>query len=142
MWQTVSEQRRIGHPPDHVWAAITNPDQLAEWMYPTDFDATVGKSFTLRPPANPHANFDGTVRGQVLIADAPRSVAYTWNGGPVVGTVVRIRLAEDGDSTQLELEHSGFDVSEPWGEAAFRGAEYGWRVMLDKLGVLLDTRST
>jgi len=30
----------------------------------------------------------------------------------------------------LLFEHSGFDVSQPWGEQALRGAEFGWGKML------------
>ena len=43
------------------------------------------------------------------------------------------RLEPDGDGTRLFFEHSGFDVSQPWGEQAFKGAEYGWAKMLKQL---------
>jgi hypothetical protein len=35
--------------------------------------------------------------------------------------------------TRTLLEHSGFDVSQPWAEEALRGAELGWAKMLKQL---------
>jgi hypothetical protein len=35
------------------------------------------------------------------------------------------RLESDVDGTRAFFEHSGFDMSQPWGEQAFRGAEFG-----------------
>ena len=44
------------------------------------------------------------------------------------------RLEPDGDGTRVFFEHSGFDMSQPWGEQAFRGAEFVWAKMLERLG--------
>jgi hypothetical protein len=46
---------------------------------------------------------------------------------------VSFRLEPDGEGTRLFLEHSGFEISQTFGEQAFRGAEFGWANMLKKL---------
>ena len=60
-----------------------------------------------------------------------------WRGETLAGrrgrTQVIYRLEPDGDGTRVFVEHSGFDTSQPWGEQAFRGAEFGWAKMLERL---------
>jgi hypothetical protein len=46
---------------------------------------------------------------------------------------VSFRLEPEGTGTRLFFEHSGFDVSLPFGQQAFKGAEYGWAKMLGQL---------
>jgi len=101
-----------------------------EWMYPNDFEPRVGHHFTFRMPANPKFGFDGIVRCEVLECEPPSRLAYSWSGGP---GVVSYRLEPDGDGTRVFFEHSGFDVSQPWGKQALRGAEVGWEKMFERL---------
>jgi len=41
--------------------------------------------------------------------------------------------SRDGERTGVLFEHSGFDVSQPWGDQALRGAAFGWAKMLGQL---------
>jgi hypothetical protein len=50
---------------------------------------------------------------------------------------VSFQLEPDGDGTRLVLEHTGFDLSLPWAEEAFHGAEYGWAQMLKQLATVV-----
>ena len=54
-------------------------------------------------------------------------------GPPIIDTQVIDRLEPDGDRTRVFFEPSGFDMSQPQGEQAFRGAELGWAKMLERL---------
>jgi hypothetical protein len=54
-------------------------------------------------------------------------------GRPIIGTQVIYRLEPDGDGTRVFCEYSGFDMSQPWAEQAFRGAEFGWVKKLERL---------
>jgi uncharacterized protein YndB with AHSA1/START domain len=138
MWGGVTRELEIERPPEEVWRALTDNEELAKWMYPNDFADTEGQEFTLTPPPNPRADFDGRVHGRVLVARAPEVLAYTWSGGPVVGTVVRYRLrASESGGTLISFEHSGFDLASPFGADALAGADIGWRVMLSKLEAML-----
>lgn len=121
--------------PEQVWRAIADRAALAEWMFPNDFEPRVGHLFTFRVPGNPQANFDGlTVRCEVRECEPPRRLVFSWSaGGPVVETRVSFRLEPEGAGTRLFFEHSGFDLSHPFGEQAFRGAEFGWAKMFGRL---------
>jgi len=74
-------------------------------------------------PLNPKAGFDGiVVRCQVLECESPSQLATSWPAGPIIDTQVIYRLEPDGGGTRVFFEHSGFDMSHPWGEQAFRWA--------------------
>ena len=132
---TIQREILIPQPREQVWRAITDSATLAEWMFPNDFEPRVGHRFTFRVPGNPKMNFDGlTVRCEVLECDPPDRLAFSWSaGGPVENTQVSFRLDPDGDGTRLFFEHTGFDVAMPFGEQAFKGAEFGWTRMLKQL---------
>jgi uncharacterized protein YndB with AHSA1/START domain len=140
MSKTIHREILIQQPREQVWRAITDSATLAEWMYPNDFEPRVGHHFTFRVPPNPKVGFDGlVVHCEVLQCEPPRENAggvltFSWSvGGPVDNTRVSFRLEPDADGTRLFFEHSGFDVSQPWGEQAFKGAEFGWTKMLKQL---------
>ena len=139
MTNTIRREILIPQPREQVWRALTDRVTLAEWMYPNDFEPRVGHHFTFRVPANPKAGFDGlVVRCEVLECEPPGRLAFSWSvGGPVVNTRVSFRLETDGAGTRVYFEHSGFDVSRPGGDQAFRGAQYGWAKMLKQLAAVV-----
>jgi uncharacterized protein YndB with AHSA1/START domain len=131
-------------PPEQVWGAITHRDALAEWMFPNDFEPRVGHHFTFRVPPKPEANFDGlTVHCEVLECEPPSRLVFTWSaGGAVVDTRVSFLLEPEGSGTRLVFEHFGFDLSHPFGNQAFKGAEFGWARMLEHLSTVVVARAT
>lgn len=133
MTGSIKRELVLPQSPEVVWRALTDSVALAEWMYPNDFAPRVGHRFTFRVPPNPQAGFDGIVRCEVLECVPSSRLTYSWAGGPVVGTQVSYRLEPEGDGTRVFFEHSGFDLSQPWGDGALKGAEVGWDRMLDAL---------
>jgi uncharacterized protein YndB with AHSA1/START domain len=135
---TIQRELLIPQPPERVWQALTERATLAEWMYPNDFEPHVGHHFTFRVPPKPEVGFEGLdVRCEVLECDAPRRLVFSWSvAGPVANTQVSFQLKPDGDGTRVFFEHSGFDLSHPMGNQAFKGAEYGWAKMLGQLAVV------
>jgi uncharacterized protein YndB with AHSA1/START domain len=133
---TVRKEIRLPQRREEVWRAITDRALLAEWMYPNDFEPRIGHRFTFEVPANPKVGFDGlTVQCEVLECAAPSRLVFSWTvGGPVTDTRVTFRLEPDGEGTRVLLEHSGFDLAQPFGQQAFKGADYGWAKMLGQLG--------
>jgi uncharacterized protein YndB with AHSA1/START domain len=146
MSNTICREMLIPQPREEVWQAITDSATLAEWMFPNDFEPRVGHRFAFQVPPNPKVNFDGlTVRCEVLQCDPPHRLAFSWSAGELVDTRVSFRLEPDrldGDATRLFFEHAGFDLSQPWGEQAFKGAEYGWAKMLKELAAVVAGRTT
>ena len=149
MTKTIRREILIPQPREQVWRAIADSATLAEWMFPNDFEPRVGHHFTFRVPGNPKMNFDGlVVRCEVLECEPPREnaggenaggrLAFSWSaGGPVENTRVSFLLEPDGEGTRVLFEHSGFDVSQPFGEQAFKGAEFGWAKMFKQLATVV-----
>jgi uncharacterized protein YndB with AHSA1/START domain len=136
--KTIERELLIPQPPEQVWRALTDSATLAEWMFPNDFEPRVGHRFTFRVPPNPKAGFDGIiVHCEVLECERPASLAFSWSAGGLVDTRVSFRLEPNGDGTRVLFEHAGFDVSQPWGEQAFKGAEFGWAKMLKQLALVV-----
>jgi uncharacterized protein YndB with AHSA1/START domain len=134
MSNAIRRELLIPQPPAEVWLAVADSAMLAEWMFPNDFEPRLGHRFTFQVPPNPQANFDGLiVNCKVLLCDPPQRLAFSWTAGGLVDTRVSFRLEPEGDGTRLFFEHAGFDLSQPWGEQAFKGAEYGWAKMLKQL---------
>lgn len=99
----------LAYPVAAVWAALTEPAALSEWLMATaDFTAEVGSRFTLK--ARPMPGWDGVINGTVLEVEPPRRLAYTWQGSHMrrPTTVTWTLIPLDGDSTRLRLEHAGF----------------------------------
>ena len=144
MTNTIRKEILIPQPREQVWRALTDSATLAEWMFPNDFEPRVGHHFTFRVPGNPKANFDGlVVRCQVLECEPPGEstggrLVFSWSaGGPVDNTQVSFRLEPDGEGTRVVFEHAGFDVSQPFGEQALKGAEFGWAKMFKQLAAVV-----
>jgi uncharacterized protein YndB with AHSA1/START domain len=144
MTKTIQREIVIPQPPAQVWRALTESAMLAEWMFPNDFAPRVGHRFTFHVPPNPKVGFEGlAVRCEVLECEPPSEnttgrLAFSWSaGGPVENTPVSFRLEPDGEGTRLVFEHSGFDVSQPFGQQALKGAEFGWANMFKQLAAVV-----
>jgi len=113
--------RELRHPPDKVWRALTDPDELRHWA-PFDADhslATVG-AVKLSTVGTPMVS-DSTVKR----ADAPHLLEHTWGGFDL-----RWELEPRGGGTRLTLWHN---IARPY---IAMGAA-GWHVCLDVLDHLL-----
>jgi len=138
MTKTIRREIMVPQSRDQVWRALTDSATLAEWMFPNDFEPQVGHRFTFRVPPNPEVNFEGLiVHCEVLECEPPSSLAFSWSAGGLGDTRVSFQVQPDGDGTRIVFEHSGFDVSQPWGEQALKGAEFGWATMFKKLAAVV-----
>jgi len=80
---------------------------LSRWYLDNDFSPVVGHQFTFRPA--PNSGFDGILRGEVILVDAPNQLVYTFQGGSMKRkTIVTWTLTPDGAGTLLTLQHTGF----------------------------------
>jgi uncharacterized protein YndB with AHSA1/START domain len=133
--RSVVVEREIGHPPEKLWRALTQPHLIAEWLMKNDFAPTVGHKFNLT------GEWGGVLDCEVLEVDPPRTLAYTWdfaNDDPAFAlkSVVTFTLTPTAGGTHLRMEQAGF---RPTQKQAFGGAMLGWRKFFDNLeGVLAD----
>lgn len=138
MSETVSLDVDLKSPIERVWHALTDGTTLSEWALFSvqDFRPVVGHRFHFQN--QPVPGWDGLITGEVLEAEPPRRLSYTWEGGPAalaVRTTVTWTLSEPKPGlTRLHMEHSGFD---PAAKQAIGGARYGWTRMLGQLQTVL-----
>lgn len=112
-------------------------------MFPNDMEPLLGHRFTFHVPPKPEVNFEGmSIQCEVLECEPPSRLAFSWVAGGLADSRVSFRLEPEGAGTRLLFEHSGFDVSQPRGQQAFKGAEYGWAKMLGALPGVVASRTT
>ena len=97
-------ERRLSAPPDRVWRAITDPDEMKAW-FPSNVegDRAVGAELLFTydvvdqdDPEQLAAEGLPLFAGRVLEFDPPRLFSFTW--GP---EVIRLELVPEGDGTRL-----------------------------------------
>jgi uncharacterized protein YndB with AHSA1/START domain len=105
--------RDYPQPPEKVWRALTDPALIPRWTStgaggrPEGFATTVGTKF--RYVAKPKPGWSGIVECEVLEADEPKLLRYSWadpGGGEV--TEVAYRLEPHGNGTRFTFQHTGF----------------------------------
>jgi uncharacterized protein YndB with AHSA1/START domain len=118
--------RELGHPPEQVWRAITEPDHLAAW-FPQRIEGDLHKPGA--PLRFEHAGGIPGFEGQVLAVEPPSLLEFTW--GP---DTLRFDITPSGRGCILTLT----DTITELGKAARDGA--GWHACLDLLAASLDHR--
>ena len=121
-------ERHLAHPPEKVWRAITEPEQLRAWFPQT---VTVAEWAVGAPVHFEHERRGevGTYDGEVLAYEPLSHLEFSW------GTdTIRLEIEPDGDGTKLTL----LDTLDELGKAARDGA--GWHACLDGLEAHLDER--
>jgi uncharacterized protein YndB with AHSA1/START domain len=111
--------RTLPHPPERVWRAITEPDELIHW-FPTTIEGerAAGAPLRFSFPGGEAPPFDGAM----LAYEDGRMLEFSW--GP---DIVRLELRPTPEGTELTL----LDTVEEHGKAARDGA--GWHACLDGL---------
>jgi uncharacterized protein YndB with AHSA1/START domain len=126
----VSHPRRIEreavypHPPERVWRALVDPNELAAWLMPTDFAPEVGRNFSLETGVDEV----GTIRGEVLEIDEPKLLRCRWSGA-FGDTMVTFELFPEADGTRLRVVHHGWDEAHV---ADRDGFDDGWKQKLEQ----------
>jgi uncharacterized protein YndB with AHSA1/START domain len=126
---TLNFERRLSHPVQAVWTAITDPEELAQW-FPSrvEADLEVGgrMTFTFEDYTLPDGS--NTMPGEVTELDPPRVFAFRWGEDQL-----RFELEPvDGDRGCVLR----FTVLLGTLEKASRDGA-GWHVCLDRLAALL-----
>jgi uncharacterized protein YndB with AHSA1/START domain len=109
----------LPHPPASVWTALTDPQALAEWLMPNNFEPRVGHVFRFH--VDPMPGFSGINECKVLEVDPPRRLVYTWvvlpkapDAAPPPPMTVTWTLEPEGEGTRLQLEQAGLEVLNWW----------------------------
>lgn len=117
-------QRRLPHPPERVWRALTEPRHLAAW-FPTSIEGKRRAGAALR------FVFPGdrgpTLEGEMLAYEPYRLLEFRWNDD-----LLRFELEPDGNGTVVTFVNTFDEVGRAARDAA------GWHLCLDALARQLE----
>lgn len=119
--------RSFDHPHASVWAALTEPARLVEWLAPGEIAGAVGG------PAKLNFVDSGIViDSQVSAYEAPRLVEYSWSGPGEPLRPLRWEVEPQGEGSLLTLT-----LRTPDGEDVARSCA-GWEAHLEMLAAALE----
>lgn len=148
MAHTIRQQYFYDHSPEAVWAYLTTPELMAQWLMPNDFELRVGHEFQFRYKPIPAFNVDGIFHCRVLEVLPLKKLSYTWTAGPGDGTVnldtiVVWTLAQKDEGTELHLEHSGFkEKNFSFYEALYDGWQEKFVLIAERLNLVKNDTAT
>jgi uncharacterized protein YndB with AHSA1/START domain len=109
-----------------VWAALTEPEQLVQWLAPGEIE--------LRPGGAARLNFADSgivIDSTVTTVEPIRRLEYSWSGPGEPERPIRWRLEPDGETVRLTLT-----IAVPANEDIGRSAA-GWAAHLEMLAAAL-----
>lgn len=130
----IAFERRLRHPVETVWAALTEPAQLAAWLGPGTLDPRAGGAFALRAGPEDFPALQRTIVGRILVWNPPRLLELEWRQPGFDASVVRYELEPDAGGSILRLTHRRSVAPGALGGRA------GWHAYLDRLAACLDGR--
>ncbi|MDX6284043.1 MAG: hypothetical protein QOH03_5114 [Kribbellaceae bacterium] len=114
---------------EEVWDALTDPDRIRRWLMPVTGELKVGGSFQL----------EGNAGGEILECEPPQRFKVNF-GGPASLIEISLTAGQDGETTELQMDHS---VPADFGGAS--GALYvgpGWDGALLGLALYVEGKLT
>jgi len=126
-------ERTLSHPPERVWRALTESDQLRHWM-PCDIVGPREQGAEVMVPfwddvAAKYAIEDPILTGRIVTWDPPSRFVWEWDD-----ELLTFVLEPDGAGTRLILTVRIGTKAPGAGLVAA-----GYHVCLDQLGALVDT---
>lgn len=128
-------ERRLAHPVDVVWAALTESGQLAAWLGAGTVEPRDGGQVSIRTGSADRPERQGTISGRILAWDPPHLLEHEWIQPGLDISVVRYELEADAGETILRLTHRRSVAP------GATGGRAGWHAYLDRLAAHLDGRS-
>jgi uncharacterized protein YndB with AHSA1/START domain len=124
--------RHYNKPIEKVWAAVTTPERLADWLAEAEIEMKVGGRIRFNWNSGAHQ-----MEGRVVALDPPHTFAWTWMLDERE-TVVRFDLKADADGCWLTLTHSGLNPKGGSGS----GVRAGWHAHLEGIPEAMEGRKT
>jgi uncharacterized protein YndB with AHSA1/START domain len=129
----LSFERRLAHPVERVWEALTRPEELIRWWGEADVELAEGGRFAMRWLNTDDEGNRAVMEATITRLEPPRLLELD---GDIHG-VLLWTLRPDGDGTVLTFS-STLDLPEEFRTKA----PAGWHFHLDALAAALDGRAT
>ena len=128
----IAFERRLGHPVEAVWAALTDPEELADWLGQGTLEPRAGGEVAIRTGPEDRPGRQRMISGRILEWDPPRVLEHEWIQPGLDISVVRYELEADAGGTILRLTHRR-NVT-----PGATGGRAGGHAYLDRLAAHLD----
>ncbi|HEX4225825.1 MAG TPA: SRPBCC family protein [Pseudonocardiaceae bacterium] len=140
-------ERLFNHPIETVWRAITDPEELAQWLgSKPELDLRVGGRYVMIH-TSPDGSKEQRVEDRVVRLEPPRLFEHTFWLEVNPSALVTWELTPTGDGTRLDLTHA-LDRADLAAAATIGGGEdivtvisrnaAGWHRLLDRITAQLD----
>lgn len=123
-------EQTFTNPPHEIWAALTEPENLAVWLEPVTMTSTEDRRF--------RTGKTGT-EGTVQIFDPPRLLQLTWENGDEVGEL-QISITQTASGSSLTLRHR-VAANEHWDTYGAGATGVGWDGAFLALHAFLNGRA-
>jgi len=120
----ITVTRSLNFPISQVWQALTDPQQLENWLMNNDFRPELGHKFQFK--TDPAPGFDGTINCEVLEINSQSRLSFSWASGSINSTVA-FNLQETSKGTELTVTHDGFGFKDIIGKTILKA---GWKKLL------------
>jgi uncharacterized protein YndB with AHSA1/START domain len=127
--QVIRFERRLDHPVERVWRALTEPDEIEKWLAVAELDLGEGGRVVLTWQNTDDQGNTAVARGTVSALDPPRLLEFDTD---IHGTL-RWELEPAGDGTVLT-----FTAEAQLPEEYETKVIAGWHIHLDHLEHVLD----
>lgn len=123
-------ERVLDQPPEKVWKALTDPEEIEAWFVRTELEARVGGRYVEH-----HDHVGMSMEGEVTHWDPPRAFGHTWWADPDGGyqeASILWEITPEGAGSRLIMTHRFKDLEGADGIMA------GWHICIDILEAILD----
>jgi uncharacterized protein YndB with AHSA1/START domain len=137
---TITRTIQIDAPPDRVWAALTTPELLSQWL---------GQAAVFEPTVGARGSYTWTDWGRFPLVveqvEAPTRLAVRWARSPEgeltesTSTVAHYHLEEIDGGTLLTVVETGFELLDGNQQTSFDDNTQGWAEELGELKAFLET---
>lgn len=129
--QVLRFERRLAHPVERVWAALTEPEQLAAWLAEADIELAAGGRVELRWLNTDQDGNQAVARGTITTLEPPRLLEMDTD----IHGLLRWQLRPDGEGCVLT-----FSAAVQLPEDMLPIVSAGWHIHLDHLADALVNR--
>jgi uncharacterized protein YndB with AHSA1/START domain len=142
--QQLKREIVIEAPPEIVWDAVTEPEQMALWFGDAvEFELRPGGTGTMtwKPGGRATEELDEAIHLplQIEAVEPPRYFAFRWTHPEDAeatssnSLLVEFTFTPEGEATRLSVVESGFATVDRDAAGELEGHSEGWRVHLQSL---------